>query len=72
MGKTLYVTIAVDEFIPGNGTDAVPAISLTTWDERGSQEYDETNTGVRMCGYDVQLNSQDKIRLTAIFSESIK
>jgi len=72
MGKTLYVTIAVDEFIPGNGTDAVPAISLTTWDARGLQEYDEPNTGVRMCGYDVQLNSQDKIRLTAIFSESIK
>lgn len=71
-GKTLYVAINIKEFIPGNGTDAAPVIALKTWDAKGTKEYDVPNPGVTMCGYDFQMNGGDRIKLTAIFSESIQ
>lgn len=70
-GKTMYVYITLKEFTPGNGTDAAPSLQLKTWEAKGDKEYDVSNPGVTMCGYDVQLNGGDHIKLTAVFSESI-
>ncbi len=70
-GKTLYVSIKIKDFIPGNGTDAAPSLTLKTWEAKGDKEYDAANPGVTMCGYDVQLKSDDRIKLTATFTETL-
>lgn len=71
-GKTMYVAMKVADFVAGNGTDTAPSLTLKTWEAKGDKEYDVPNPGVTMCGYDIQLNGGDRVKLTAVFSESMK